>query len=231
MNSGLLPLAVLLTSALAGVVIFLLRERQHRLRTGVNLTAALLKLLLVGLLLNGVLQGREYTLRIPFTDGAELLLRADPLALLFLSLSAVLWLITTIYAIGYLEGAPHRSRFFGFFSLCVSATAGVALAGNLLTFLLFFELLTLTTWPLVVHRGTEKALRAGVVYLAYTLGGGTLLLLGTVWLHTLVGSTLFVPGGGTDPGGQISAATWQAIAALLLLGSGSRRRWCRCTAG
>ncbi|MGM0593727.1 MAG: complex I subunit 5 family protein, partial [Pseudomonadota bacterium] len=147
-------------------------------------------------------------------------LRADSLALLFLSLSAVLWLVTTIYAIGYLEGAPHRSRFFGFFSLCVSATAGVALAGNLLTFLLFFELLTLTTWPLVVHRGTDKALRAGSVYLAYTLAGGALLLLGTVWLYTLLGPVVFVPGGVADPSGVMSEATWRGVAALLLLGVG-----------
>lgn len=220
MSGGWLPLLVVLTSALAGLVIFLLREEQHRLRVGVNLAAALLKVVLVGLLLNGVLNGEQYSLHLPFSEEAELLLRADPLALLFLGLSALLWLVTTIYAIGYLEGAPHRSRFFGFFSLCVSATAGVALAGNLLTFLFFFELLTLTTWPLVVHRGTDKALRAGTTYLAYTLGGGTLLLLGTVWLQSLLGPVVFAPGGVADPNGALSDVSWQAIAALLLLGVG-----------
>ena len=90
------------------------------------------------------------------------------LSLLFVTLSCVLWLVTTVYAIGYLEGSPHRSRFFGFFSLCVTATVGVALAGNLITFLLFYELLTLSTYPLVVHRGTEVARRAGQTYLRYT---------------------------------------------------------------
>jgi multicomponent Na+:H+ antiporter subunit D len=108
--------------------------------------------------------------------GLDLVLKADALALLFVTLSAVLWLFTTLYAIGYLEGAPHRSRFFGFFSLCVTATVGIALAGNLFTFFIFYELLTLATYPLVVHRGTEKALRAGNIYLAYTLVGGALLL-------------------------------------------------------
>ena len=86
------------------------------------------------------------------------------LALLFITLSTVLWLFTTLYAIGYLEGAPHRSRFFGFFSLCVTATMGIAMAGNLFTFFVFYELLTLSTFPLVVHRGTEKAMRAGTIY-------------------------------------------------------------------
>ena len=121
----------------------------------------------------------------------ELVLLADTLSLLFLTLSAGLWLVTTVYAIGYLEGSPHRSRFFGFFSLCVTATAGVALAGNLITFLLFYELLTLATYPLIVHRGTEVARRAGQTYLAYTIFGGALLLLGTVWLYSLTGTLEF----------------------------------------
>jgi multicomponent Na+:H+ antiporter subunit D len=71
----------------------------------------------------------------------------DPLALLFITLSAVLWLLTTVYAIGYLEGSPNRSRFFSFFSLCVTATAGIALAGDLFTFIIFYEALTWATYP------------------------------------------------------------------------------------
>jgi hypothetical protein len=59
----------------------------------------------------------------------------------------VLWLITTVYAIGYLEGSPNRSRFFSFFSLCVTATAGIALAGDLFTFIVFYEALTWATYP------------------------------------------------------------------------------------
>jgi len=151
--------------------------------------------LLVGWMLWGVAQGHHFEARLALLPDIELVLRADPLALLFVTLSAVLWLLTTVYAIGYLEGSPHRSRFFGFFSLCVTAAVGVALAGNLLTFLLFYELLTLTTYPLVVHRGTEAARKAGQTYLIYTLAGGALLLLGTVWLYTLTGTLKFTEGG------------------------------------
>ncbi len=93
--------------------------------------------------------------------GLDLVLDADALSVMFVALSTVLWLVTTLYAIGYLEHSPHRSRFFGFFSLCVSATVGVALAGNLVTFLIFYELLTLATFPLVVHRGTPDSMRGG----------------------------------------------------------------------
>jgi multicomponent Na+:H+ antiporter subunit D len=122
-------------------------------------------------------------------------LHADTLSVLFVALSTVLWLVTTVYAIGYLEHSPHRSRFFGFFSLCVSATVGLALAGNLFTFVVFYELLTLATYPLVAHRGTPEAMRGARIYLAYTLGGGMLLLIGTVWLHVLAGPAAFVEGG------------------------------------
>jgi multicomponent Na+:H+ antiporter subunit D len=73
----------------------------------------------------------------------------------------------------------------------VTATVGVALAGNLITFLLFYELLTLSTYPLIVHRGTEVARRAGHIYLRYTIAGGALLLVGTVWLYGLAGSLEF----------------------------------------
>lgn len=194
-GSSLLPLAVVLSSLLPGLAIFALREEQHRLRTVLNLAGAVIKLLLVGAMLVGVALGLEFHFSLPLLPGAPLLLHADALSLLFVALSSVLWLATTVYAIGYLEGSPLRSRFFGFFSVCVSATVGLALAGNLVSFLLFYELLTLATFPLVVHRGTPGSLRAGRVYLAYTLGGGMLLLTGVALLHGLAESPEFQAGG------------------------------------
>ncbi len=185
------PLFILASSLLPGLVIFFLPEERVVTRTTLNLTGALLKLILVGVLIWGVFHGHFYETRLPLLPGLDLVLRADGESILFVTLSTVLWLVTTVYAIGYLEGSPHRSRFFGFFSLCVTATVGVALAGNLITFLLFYELLTLVTYPLIVHRGTEEAYRAGRTYLIYTVAGGTLLLVGTVWLYGLAGSLEF----------------------------------------
>ena len=187
-----LPWALPLIPLLAGLAIFTVPEEGRRLRVGLNLGAALVKLGLVGVMLWAVAVGMTFEVATAWLPGGrDLVLRADPLALLFLTLSSVLWLFTSLYAIAYLEGAPHRSRFFGFFSLCVAATAGIALAGNLLTFFLFYELLTLATWPLVVHRGTAAARRAGVVYLRYTLGGGMVLLAGIVLLESAVGTVDF----------------------------------------
>lgn len=190
-----LPVVAVFSSLLPGLLIFALREQQQGLRTGLNLLGVTVKLIVVGVMLWGVSQGLDFRVEAPFLPGGALILHGDALSLQFVSLSAVLWMATTIYAIGYLRGTPLQSRFFGYFSICVSATVGVALAGNLITFLLFYELLTLATYPLVVHRGTREALDAGRSYLAYTVAGGTLLLMGIAVLHALSGSPQFVPGG------------------------------------
>mgnify|MGYP003643087139 CR=1 FL=1 len=216
----LLPLLIILSSLIPGLIIFSLREDQARLRITLNLTGALLKLSLVGLMLLGVSQGLEFRFSVPFLPGGGLVLQGDALALQFITLSSILWLATTIYAIGYLEDSPLRSRFFGYFSLCVSATVGVALAGNLVTFLLFYELLTLATFPLVVHRGTTEALRAGRIYLSYTLGGGAFLLMGVALLHSLTGSQDFVPGGYLQPLLQNHNASLMLAFGLLIAGLG-----------
>lgn len=216
----LLPLAVLLSSLVPGLAIFLLPESRVALRTTLNLFGAFAKLGLVALLLTGVAAGEEFGLRYAVLPGLDLAFKIDALGMLFITLSAILWLFTTLYAIGYLEGAPHRSRFFGFFSLCVTATMGIAMAANLFTFFVFYELLTLSTFPLVVHRGTDKAMRGGTLYLAYTLVGGTALLTGIVWLHHLLGHSEFAHGGIVVALGGALAGQLKIIFLLLIAGVG-----------
>ena len=215
---GLLPLAVIATSLLAALGIFLLAEHRQRLRSGFNLAAALLKLGLVVWMALRLLEGARFDLRYSLVEGVAFVLRADALGIMFTGLSSVLWLFTTLYAIGYLENAPNRSRFFGFFSLCVASTVGIALAGNLFTFFLFYELLTLSTYPLVVHRGTAKALAAGRIYLIYTLAGGALLLLGIALLHALAGDVEF--GGGATLAALEAASQPRLILVFVLLVAG-----------
>ncbi len=215
-----LPLALLASSLLPGLIIFGLPESWVRVRTFLNLFAAVGKIGLVAMLLAGVAAGEEYSVRYAVLPGLELVLKADALGMMFITLSAILWLFTTVYAIGYLEDAPHRSRFFGFFSLCVTATMGIALAANLFTFFIFYELLTLSTFPLVVHRGTDKAMKGGTIYLAYTLIGGTALLAGIVWLHHLLGHTEFAHGGIAAALGPEFAGQLKIIFLLLIAGVG-----------
>jgi multicomponent Na+:H+ antiporter subunit D len=192
---GWLPALVIASSAIPGLVIFALPEASSRIRSILNLAGATLKLVLIAVMLFGVARREVFELRLPLIPGFDFVLEADALAMLFVTLSAALWLVTTVYAIAYLEDRPNRSRFFGFFSLCVSATAGIAFAGNLITFVIFYETLTLVTYPLVVHEGDRASIEAGHRYLAFTLTGGAILLLATVWLHTVFGSFGFTEGG------------------------------------
>lgn len=215
-----LPVLILLSSLVPGIAIFFLDEQQHRIRTVLNMLGATLKVILVAILIWGVYVGTEFETRIRLLPGVDLVLHADALSVMFVTLSTGLWFVTTVYAIGYLEGSPHRSRFFGFFSLCVSATIGIAMAGNLLTFLIFYEILTLSTYPLVVHRGTDEALRAGKVYLIYTLSGGVILLAGVAWLRALAGPLDFTETGILAGRADLSPTTLRVIFFMLIAGLG-----------
>jgi multicomponent Na+:H+ antiporter subunit D len=220
-TGGWLLAAIVLSSAVPGAIIFALAERQQTARTALNLAGAVAKLVFVAIMLAGIARAEVYELRFTLLPGWDFYLAGDALAMLFVTLSAGLWLVTTLYAIGYLEGQVNRSRFFGFFSLCVSATTGIAFASNLLTFLFFYETLTLATYPLVVHHGDRASLRAGRIYLAYTLGGGAVLVFAAGWLHALVGAFPFIPGGALAAlqvdGARPSLAV---IFALLVIGLG-----------
>lgn len=118
----------------------------------------------------------------------------DRLGALFAVVAAVLWLVTTVYAIGYMSHAKDRARFFGFFAICVGSAIGIALSANLLTLFVFYEALTLATYPLVIHSGTPAAINGGRTYLTYALSGGVLLALGVIWLYALGGATDFAAG-------------------------------------
>ena len=216
----LLPLLLLGSSLVPGLIIFALPERSHKLRSILNIGGAVLKLGLAVWMIWKSGAGVHYEFRAALLPGLDLVLRSGALPLFFVGLSALLWLVTTIYAVGYLEDSPHRSRFFGFFSICVTATVGAALAGNLLTFLVFYELLTLSTYPLIVHRETDEARRAGRVYLAYTLAGGALATIGTLWLHSVTGSLELTPGGIVAPFLDEHASELGFIFVILVAGIG-----------
>ncbi len=215
-----LPALIVISSLVTGVVIFFLEEERARLRMGLNLAGAIIKLVMVGVLLWGVFHDGVYEMGFSMGTNLRFVLRADSLSVLFVTLSSLLWFVTTIYAVGYMEGSRNRSRFFGVFSLCVSATTGIAMAGNLLTFLVFYEILTLSTYPLVVHKGTQEALRVGRIYLGYTLGGGMLLLVTIIWLQSIVGPVDFQEVGALAAHASEYRFELTAIFAMFIVGLG-----------
>ncbi|MEA3292381.1 MAG: proton-conducting transporter membrane subunit [Pseudomonadota bacterium] len=145
-----------------------------------------------------------------------LALQIEPLGLLFALTAAFLWPVTTFYAIGYLQAQndPHQTRFHTFFAIAIACAMGVAFAANLLTLFLFYELLTLSTWPLVVHSGSPQAKRSGTIYLATLLGTSILFFLLGIALVWAESGTLDFRRGGILPA---TAATPLSILLLLFL--------------
>ena len=131
-------------------------------------------------------------------DGLALALSPEPLGLMFALLASFLWPVTSVYAIGYMRAHHEESqtRFYAAFAVSISAAMGVALAANMLTLFVFYEVLTVSTYPLVTHAGTDSARRAGRVYLGLLMGTSIVfLLLAMVWTWWLTGTLEFTPGG------------------------------------
>jgi formate hydrogenlyase subunit 3/multisubunit Na+/H+ antiporter MnhD subunit len=153
----------------------------------------------------------------------QLTLWADGLGLMFASLASFLWIITTVYSTGYMRGLKEHSqtRYFACFALVIGATMGVSVAANLLTLFIFYEILTVSTYPLVVHNQTEEAFRAGRKYLIYTLSGGAAVLVGMLALLGAGGGAAitFIPGGNQTVG-SISLEFARVALVLLFVGFG-----------
>lgn len=220
MQNSLLPILLLLSSFVPAIIIFFLPQNREFLRNFLNLTGVFFKIVFVIYLFIALWLGETFSFSYTIVEGIDFVLKADHLSLLFISLSSMLWLFTTLYAIAYLKNSPNKSRFFGFFSLCVSATVGLALAGNLFTFFIFYELLTLVTFPLVLHERTKEAKLAAISYLKYTIFGGVFLLFGVVGVYMVGGSHDFVSGGYLAQAASQNAWQLYLIFLFLLLGVG-----------
>ena len=130
--------------------------------------------------------------------GLPLAFSVEPLGLLFALIASGLWIATSLYSIGYMRKLDEKSqtRFYVCFAIAIAATMGIALARNLLTLFLFYELLTLSTYPLVTHHRTEQARRSGRVYLGVLLSTSIgMFLLGLTWTWWRTGTLEFTPGG------------------------------------
>ncbi|MGQ3684947.1 MAG: proton-conducting transporter transmembrane domain-containing protein [Candidatus Loosdrechtia sp.] len=191
------PVAAILVSILA-VILILASSKRPNLREFWTLAASVVKIAIVFSMLPAVLSGHiiETT---PFYLSKEIYfhLRVDAAGMLFAGLASILWLLTSVFSIGYMRRLKekHQTGYYASFALALSSVMGIAFSANLLTFFIFYEILTLATYPLVVHKRTKEAVNAGRKYLAYTLAGGQVLLAGIVGVYMLGGDVSFRPGG------------------------------------
>jgi multicomponent Na+:H+ antiporter subunit D len=172
LEESYLPLITWMVSLLAVPAIMLLRKNPNA-REGATFVAAFAKFALVLAMLPAVMAGG--VLRFSFGEilpGIPLEFRVDGLGMLFALVASSLWILTTLYAVGYMRGLKEhdQTRFFACFAVSISATIGVAFAGNLFTLYLFYEMLSLSTYPLVTHHGDKAARSGGRTYLSHLLG-------------------------------------------------------------
>jgi multicomponent Na+:H+ antiporter subunit D len=203
---------------LAAALILLL---PRRFSEPLSYAAAFLTAACTALLLRAVLARDIMNLEaLRLVPGVSLEFRLDALGMTFALLASGLWIVTTVYSSGYVraDDVKHRRRYFASFAAAIGAAMGIAMAGNLLTFFLFYEALTLSTYPLVVHKESAKAFAAGRRYLLFALGGGLALLTAIVMTWSITGTLDFVPGGFLH--GQASPAMLTVIFALFLVGVG-----------
>jgi len=173
--------------------------KNPNLRDAVSIIAGIITFALVVNLAGSVSLDNAPTLVLAEpVPGLTLALSPEPLGILFALIASFLWPVTIIYAIGYMRAhhEGNQTRFYALFAVSIAATIGIALSANMLTLFLFYELLTLATYPLVTHAGTDAARRAGRIYLGILMSTSVgFLLLAMVWTWQLTGTLDFVEGG------------------------------------
>jgi len=215
-------LSITLLLPLLGAIGIVITRRSPDVREGVTLVTSTLIAVLVLVIATRFMEGETFafTLIEPL-PGVTIAFEIEALGMLFALVAGLLWVVTSIYAIGYMRGhhEKNQTRFYAAFAVSISATMGIAFSANLFTLFLFYELLTLATYPLVAHAGNAEAKKGGRVYLGILLGTSIgLFLLAILITWFLTGSVDFQEGGILS--GHIDPAWAGLLYALFLFGIG-----------
>jgi multicomponent Na+:H+ antiporter subunit D len=225
MTATVSPERLVLLAVLApfvGALIIPLFHKAPNLRETVTLATAGTLCIAVASLLAPVLDGaRPDAQVIEVAPGLALAFKVEPLGMLFALLASSLWIVNSIYSIGYMRAndEPHQTAFYVCFAVALGSTIGIAFAANLFTLFLFYEALTISTYPLVTHRADAEAIRAGRVYLLLLLGTSLVLFLPAIIATWVLAGTLdFTPGG--ILAGKAGTPVIGALLALYVFGIG-----------
>lgn len=197
-NTSLIPLIFVMVPGIAALFIMITGDKRPSLREFWTILAAIVNVILVFMVSPKLISGVIYeTQRFKLVPNVDFFLKIDNTGMIFASLAAVLWVAVSFYSIGYMRADKKKNQtgYFAAFAICISSVMGISFAGNLLTFFIFYEILTMATYPLVVHNRNEEAIKAGRKYLAYTLISGQVFLIGIIWLYRVTGTTDFMAGG------------------------------------
>lgn len=207
---------------LIGAALIGLSRRRPNQREAVTLVTAVLLALDVFSLLPAVLSGARPAIALgQIVPGIDLGFEIEPLGMLFACIASFLWIVTSIYSIGYMRGndESHQTRFYICFAVAIASVMGLAFSANMFTLFIFYEVLTLSTYPLVTHSGTPEAMRAGRTYLGLLLTTSIgFQLTAILWTYGEAGSLDFRLGG-ILPEGMAPVAV-SALLALYMFGIG-----------
>jgi len=191
-------LLALVLPLLGAVGIVLTRKRPNVRETVTLVTSGLLFWVVLGLVPAILAGARPSVLLVEMIPGLPLRLEVEPLGMIFAGVAALLWPINSLYSIGYMRGngEGHQTRYYVCFAVAIASAMGVAFAGNLVTLFVFYETLTLSTYPLVTHHGDEEARQAGRTYLGILISTSIgLFLLAVIWTYMATGTVDFRQGG------------------------------------
>ncbi len=220
-ESSIILLLCVLVPMFAAFLVWLNSDRPN-VRDATSIVTTVILFGLVLKLYPAVLAGETLEFEVAtLVANISLKFSVEPLGLMFATIASGLWIITTLYAIGYMRGnnEKHHTRFFFCFAFSIGAAMGIAFSDNLLTLFIFYEVLTLSTYPLVTHKGTDAARQGGRNYLSTLLTTSIgFLLPAIIWTYASAGTLDFIPGGVLA--GQFNPAYLPLLIALFAFGIG-----------
>jgi multicomponent Na+:H+ antiporter subunit D len=214
MTESTLILSALLIPLLGAVVIALTGSNRN-LRDSLMVASAALVFATVLGILPAVLAGHRPSIELfDIMPGLTLGFSIEPLGMIFALVASGLWVVTSVYGIGYMRGADEKNqtRFFACFSIAIFAALGVAFAENMFTLFIFYEVLSLSTYPLVAHKGNAEAKQGARIYLGLLLGTSIGLMLPAMLVTWWLAGTLSF-----QPGGILQDNVSRGIGAVLLI--------------
>ena len=205
-----MALTLLLVIPLIAAALIPLARKSPNIREGITLVASLALLGNVIALVSLVAQGARPELNLgTFAGYFDVRLKLEPLGATFAAIASSLWVLNSLFAIGYMRGnnEKNQTRFYAFVAIAIFAAMGIAASANLITLFIFYEALTISTFPLVTHKGDAKAKRGGTIYALILMGTSLALLLpAIIGTQVIAGTTDFVVGG-VFPEGTSTVAT------------------------
>ena len=221
MNTEIVIALALITPLIGAIGIFLSANTPN-LRETITLLSAAVLFTFVCFLLHQTSNGQNASFRLlEVIPNLMIAFDIEPLGMLFAAIASGLWIINSLYSIGYMRGnqEENQTRFYICFAIAISSSMGIAFAGNMFTLFIFYEILTLSTYPLVTHKGTPEAKAGGRRYLGLLIGTSIgFQLIAIIWTWFLTGTLDFTPGGILS--GKIEPTILPFLLALYMFGIG-----------